>query len=61
MVGFRLPRLDSYLKKKNHEQSEKLIKARLGMLALAEELENVYWSVSWKKAGGATLLTTQGF
>src|SRR5579871_2139074 len=45
VVGFSVVRrLKTYLKEKTMSTREKLIKARLGMLALAEELQNISWA-----------------
>ena len=42
-------RLKTYLKEKNHEHPEKTYQGSLGMLALAEELQNI--SLVCRKAG----------
>jgi hypothetical protein len=45
VVGFSVVRrLKTYRKEKTMSTREKLIKARLGMLALAEELQNISWA-----------------
>ena len=54
MVGIGLSRLSSYLEETDMSTREKLIKARMGMLALAEELQNISRPASAPASAAAT-------